>query len=139
MQIQPLTGSVFNEKQQLSHQNKIRYPEHLTSMLLFSIEAGRTIGLASVLHYIREFISNKWLNQNEIEHLSNLLPVLFSNMHYEKPYIDRSIEVSVPLIRVEIVNTVRKLNAINPSDTLSNLIEEAKKDLLPEVRSAASM
>ena len=136
-----VTASVFAifNWMKLSHQNKIRYPEHLTSMLLFSIEAGRTIGLTSVLYYIRKFISNKWLNQNEIEHLSNLLPILFSNMHYEKAYVDRSIEVSVPIIRVEIVKTVKKLNTINPSDALSNLIEEAKKDLLPEVRSAASM
>ena len=80
----------------------------------------------------------KYLSDESIESLVEILPIIFDNADYRNilPFGRESISVS--FVRAACVRLARDIvsNSENKNYELLRILEEAKKDALPEVRFA---
>jgi hypothetical protein len=111
-------------------------PENLFMQLGNLIESKRNIGLAALLWTAGELLKKNWLPDSEAKILVACLPELFQSVDYRN--IDPTSEeaVTASLIRTQCVRLTLELVKKSSVQTLTDLIEIAKADPLPEVRFA---
>jgi len=80
----------------------------------------------------------KYLSDESTESLVEILPVIFDNAGYRNISPSGRESVSVSFVRAACVRLARDIvsNGRNKNDELLRILEEAKKDALPEVRFA---
>lgn len=110
----------------------------LIKRLIYMIGSNQKQGLAALLWTANQMYKKDYLSNEDIESLSEILPVIFDSTSYERipPYNQES--VSISLVRAACVRLARDiLNKEQNDDVdLKRILEVAKNDPLPEVRFA---
>ena len=110
----------------------------LIKRLIYMISSNQKQGLAPLLWTANQMYKKEYLSGEDIESLSEILPVIFDSTSYERipPYNQES--VSISLVRAACVRLARDiLNKEQNNDMeLKRILEMAKNDPLPEVRFA---
>lgn len=111
----------------------------LISRLIYLIGSNRMVGLPALLWTANQMYNNGYLSEGDIESLVEVLPVIFDNTDYRNISQASREAVSVSLLRAACVRLARDiLNAVQDKDCeLLRVLEEARRDALPEVRFAA--
>lgn len=110
----------------------------LIKRLIYMISSNQKQGLAPLLWTANQMYKKEYLSGEDIESLSEIIPVIFDSTSYERvsPYNQES--VSISLVRAACVRLARDiLNKEQNDDVdLKRILEMAKTDPLPEVRFA---
>lgn len=110
----------------------------LISRLIYSIGSGRIAGLSAQLWTANEMYKRGYLSEVEIESLVEAVPLIFDNADYGSvSHVSRE-AVSISLLRAACVRLAKFIlrEGENKSHELLRILEDAKKDALPEVRFA---
>lgn len=113
-------------------------PDSLFSRVIYLIEAGRTVGLHSLLWYAGEMLRKNWLSTADVDALADCVPDLFNANDYRDIRPSSREAVTVSLIREACVKLAIDVMSVAPSEKLTAVIEAAKDDALPEVRFAGN-
>ena len=112
--------------------------EKLILRLIYLIGSNRMLGLSALLWTVNQMCSKKYLSDENIKSLVEILPVIFDNAGYSEisPYSRES--VSISFVRAACVRLARDIlkNSQDKNSELIRILEEAKQDALPEVRFA---
>ncbi|SFG51886.1 SIR2 family NAD-dependent protein deacylase [Neptunomonas qingdaonensis] len=145
--------SIIRQGLQTQNANKIAYSSYallkwrdignsetttrLTLRLIYLI-GSRITGLAALLGTANEMYNKDYLSGNETESLIEALPIIFDNTDYRNISPSSKEAVSASLIRAAIVRLTRDILKTTQSKNseLLRILQEAKKDALPEVRFA---
>lgn len=111
-------------------------PDNLLSKMIYLIEAGRTVGLHSLLWYAGEMLKKNWLPYVDVVILADCIPDLFDAADYSGIKPSSREAVTASLIRETCVKLAVDIINIAPCEKLKSMIEAAKDDALPEVRFA---
>lgn len=112
--------------------------DRLVVRLVYLIGSYRMTGLSACLWTASQMYRKKYLSDESIESLIEILPVKFDNSGYRNIYPSGQESVSVSLVRAACVRLARDIvvNCEHQHDELLRILEEAKQDALPEVRFA---
>jgi len=112
--------------------------DRLVVRLIHLIGVNRMTGLPALLWAVNEMYCKKYLSNENIESMLEILPVIFDNAKYENisPFARES--VSVSFVRAACVRLARDViySGEHQSDELLRILDEATRDALPEVRFA---
>lgn len=110
----------------------------LISKLIYLIESGRTVGLAELLWVANRMYNKNWLSEEQLIVLVDSIPTIFDGTDYNFIHHSSRDAVSVSFIRVACVKLAKKIlsKTNNQYDELAMVLEEARRDSLPEVRFA---
>jgi hypothetical protein len=112
-------------------------PDSLISKIIYLIEAGRTVGLSSLIWTAGEMFKKGWLSSAEVNSLADSLPDVFKDADYREIRPNGPEGVTASLIRETCIKIGKRLYENEPRPALKDMIETAKGDALPEVRFAA--
>ncbi|MCE8011689.1 SIR2 family NAD-dependent protein deacylase [Billgrantia desiderata] len=112
--------------------------DRLVVRLIYLIGSNRMIGLSAVLWTANQMYCKKYLSDESVESLTEILPVIFDNSGYRNISPSGRESVSVSFVRAACVRLARDIvaNSEYQHDELLRILEEAKQDALPEVRFA---
>ena len=112
--------------------------DRLILRLIYLIGSSRMTGLSALLWTANQMYCKKYLSDESAESLVEILPVIFDNAGYRNISPSGRDSVSVSFVRAACVRLARDIvsNGGNKNDELLRILEEAKKDALPEVRFA---
>ncbi|SDI70739.1 SIR2-like domain-containing protein [Paraburkholderia steynii] len=110
--------------------------ERLVARMVYLIEAGKEVGLHSLLWYVHEMLNVGGLPDSLIEVLGESIAHIFDEADYANVDPAGQEAVTAPIVRCNCATVAGDLMAVSPSDALSRLIDKAKQDPLPEVRFA---
>ena len=105
--------------------------------LVYIISANQVEDLPALLWTANQMYCKGYLSSDSVESLKEMLPIIFDNADYKIiSWSDRK-SVSVSLVRAACAKLARDmLNRGHQDDDLLRILDEAKKDPLPEVRFA---
>ena len=106
--------------------------------LVYLIGSNRMSGLPALLWTANQMHNKGYLSDENIGSLIEILPVIFDNAGYSDISPSSRDSVSISLVRAACVRLARdiQLNSQDKNGELLRILEEAKKDPLPEVRFA---
>ncbi len=112
--------------------------DRLIVRLIYLIGGNRMIGLPALLWTANQMYRKKYLPDESVESLIEILPVIFDNTNYGKISPSARESVSVSFVRAACVRLARDIvNGGEPrNNELLRILDEAKQDALPEVRFA---
>jgi hypothetical protein len=113
-------------------------PDSLVSKLIYLIEAGRTVGLPSLLFTAGELLKKGWLSAADTRSLADSLPDLFKDADYVGIRKNGPEGVTASMIRETCTKLARFLCERESSPALLEMINLARNDNLPEVRFSAT-
>lgn len=110
----------------------------LISRLVYQVTAGQTNGMVTLLWVMCQLKKHGALSDSHINSLSDMLPMLFDNLHYAKHSNLSQESIGASLIRAGCIELAREIinNGTSEYNGLISMMEEAKTDALPEVRFA---
>lgn len=110
----------------------------LIARLIYLIESGRMVGLPALIWTVNEIYSRGWLTEEEIDVLVDSVPVIFDSMDYKHTHYASREAVSISFVRAACVKLARDIlnKTQDQNSELLRILEEARKDALPEVRFA---
>lgn len=112
--------------------------DRLIVRLMYMIGVNRMAGSSALLWTASQMYSKKYLSDENIESLVEILPIIFDNTNYRNisPYARES--VSVSFVRAACARLARDIvsSGEHQNDELLRILDEAKQDALPEVRFA---
>lgn len=131
------SANALNKWKELAATGKVpQPPDNLISKMIYLIESGRTIGLNSLLWYVREMLKKKWLSPADVDTLADCVPDLFDAADYSCIKLRSREAVTASLIRETCVKLSGDLMKVAAPEKLKSILEVAKDDALPEVRFA---
>lgn len=112
--------------------------DRLIVRLVYLIGANRMSGLSGLLWTTNQMYCKEYLSDESIVSLIEILPVIFDSTGYEKISPSGRESVSVSFVRAACVRLASDIikNGEHQNEELLRILEEAKKDALPEVRFA---
>lgn len=112
--------------------------DRLILRLVYLIGANRMTGLSALLWTANQMYCKKYLSDESIESLVEILPIIFDSADYRNisPFARES--VSISFVRAACVRLARDIvsNGESQNDELLRIVKEAEQDALPEVRFA---
>lgn len=112
--------------------------DRLILRLVYLMGSNRIIGLSEMLLTVNKMYCRRYLSEENVESLVEILPVIFDNSKYENISPLGRESVSVSFVRAACVRLARDIygDGEYQSDDLLRILEEARQDALPEVRFA---
>ncbi|RMX05960.1 SIR2 family protein [Corticibacter populi] len=112
--------------------------DRLIVRLVYLIGSNRMTGLSALLWTANQMYCKKYLSDESIESLVEIVPVIYDNAGYINISPSGRESVSVSFVRAACVRLARDIvsNGEHQNDELLRILEEAKQDALPEVRFA---
>lgn len=112
--------------------------DRLIVRLVYLIGASRILGLPALLWTVNQMYRKKYLSDESIESLIEILPVIFDNTNYRNISPTGRESVNVSFVRAGCVRLARDIiNNGEPQDEEPlRILEEAKQGALPEVKLA---
>lgn len=112
--------------------------DRLIVRLVYLMGANRISGLPALLWTANQMYCKKYLPDESIESLIEILPVIFDNTGYRNISPSGRESVSVSFVRAACVRLSRDIinNGEHQNEELLRILEEATQDALPEVRFA---
>ena len=111
----------------------------LIKKLINHVESVKLIGIVNILPVINAMLNQNWLTDDDINILIENLPEIYHECNYINFIDGNNREVSkISIIRARCVKLARDIlkRSQQPLTELQNILEEAKNDVLPEVRFA---
>lgn len=112
--------------------------DRLIVRLVYLIGSNRMTGSSALLWTANQMYCKKYLSDESIESLVEILPVIFDNAGYRNISPSGRESVSISFVRAACVRLARDIagNGEHQNDELLRILKEAKQDALPEVRFA---
>ncbi|WP_420390532.1 SIR2 family protein [Marinobacter sp.] len=112
--------------------------ERLTLRLVYLIGSNRMIGLPALLWTTNQMLNKEYLTKESVESLVEILPVIFDNAGYRNIDPASRESVSVSFVRAACVRLAKDIigKSHDKRSELIRVLEEARRDALPEVRFA---
>ncbi|ORU94412.1 MAG: hypothetical protein A6F70_08630 [Cycloclasticus sp. symbiont of Bathymodiolus heckerae] len=109
----------------------------LYSRLVFTIESGRVVGLQYLLSAAKWLVDERLLSDEQVEGLGESVLRIFEEYSYNAIGTDTMKSVRASSVRADCARLTQALLQVSPDKVeLTELLSEAKKDPLPEVRYA---
>lgn len=112
--------------------------DNLIVRLVYLIGTNRMPALAALIWTANQMYCKKYLSEDNLEALIETLPVIFDSMDYKNISPSSREAVNASHVRAACIRLARDIVDLekNKSNELHRVLEEAKKDPLPEVRFA---
>ncbi len=112
--------------------------DNLIVRLVYLIGTNRMPALAALIWTANQMYCKKYLSEDNLEALIETLPVIFDSMDYKNISPSSREAVNASNVRAACVRLARDIVDLekNKNNELHRVLEEAKKDPLPEVRFA---
>lgn len=112
----------------------------LISRLIAIIESGRTVGLHQLIWLAGELLKKQWLTETQEATLVEVIPIAFNTANYTNIDPTGRDAINASSIRSACVELANSLLQLHPAaDGLQEILNESKKDALPEVRFASGL
>jgi hypothetical protein len=115
--------------------------DRLISRLVYLLGSNLRSGLPALLWTAGQMYAKDYLSDGNVESLVESVPVVFDSADYKNISPSSRESVSISLVRAECVRLARDIlnKQEDKSGELLRILEEAKRDALPEVRFAEVM
>ncbi len=112
--------------------------DRLIVRLVYLIGANRISGLSALLWTANQMYCKKYLPDESIDSMLEILPIIFDNTGYRNISPSGRESVSVSFVRAACVRLARDIikHGEHQNEELLRILKEAKQDALPEVRFA---
>lgn len=112
--------------------------DRLIVRLVYLIGANRISGLSALLWTTNQMYCKKYLPDESIDSMLEILPIIFDNTGYSIISPSGRESVSISFVRAACVRLARDIinDGEHQNEELLRILEEAKQDALPEVRFA---
>ena len=112
--------------------------DRLIVRLMYLIGINRMTGLSALLWTVNQMYCKKYLSDENVESLVEILPVIFDNAAYNNISPSGRESVSISFVRAACIRLARDIvrDGKEQNDELLRILEEARQDALPEVRFA---
>lgn len=112
--------------------------DKLVLRMIFLIGGNLRSGQSTLLKTLHQMYNKKYLSEEHIETVVEVLPALFDASKYENLSPSSRESISISFVRAECIKFAKDIVAAKnyKEDDLNRIIEEAKSDPLPEVRFA---
>lgn len=118
--------------------NKSPSIDKLILRLVHLIGSNRKVGLSALIWTANQMYRKNYLSSDNIDALTEILPVIFDNSRYDNISPSSKESVSISIVRAACVKLARDIlkQSQNNDAELNRILDEAKFDALPEVRFA---
>jgi len=112
--------------------------EKLILRLIYLIGVHRVAGSSALIWTLNQMYSKKYLSDESVESLIEILPIIFDSTSYKNCSPSGRESVSISFARASCVRLAGDIvsSGEHQNDELLRILDEAKKDPLPEVRFA---
>ncbi|MDC6381456.1 SIR2 family protein [Pseudomonas graminis] len=118
--------------------NKSPATEKLILRLIHLVGAYRVAGLSAIIWTLNQMYSKRYLSDESIESLIEILPIIFDSTSYKNCSPSGRESVSISVARASCAKLAGDIvsGGAHQNDEILRILDEAKKDPLPEVRFA---